>query len=397
MPKNKLVEYNFEHYDKRLISVFDVIGSYFVDVLFNHIYNASKMHVAGESSITDEFKRNIQVYIIEVKNNHTSYTKTLNELHKYFTACTSYKTISFTKFVDNIVELVMPEEYFDSLNNSEKDEVLGSTICDLISGLGVYATSPDMLSRIIDHHDSQHEITIKMLQQYSITLLIAKRDSIYNKFLKNIGQAKETVSIDIVENMRKVIRRLVKDKSELIARITKLEKKLDGSSTDHMQYKKVEAKLRRRIEELEEALEDLQEDSSEESESESESEHERRKHKKKVKKDTKKKKKKTRGQSVEEKPDNIQTNDNEISSGLEQAEALSEAPTSKISKIDKDKFKEARQKLIQKRNSKNPDGSSDSEEERSSDTGSNASDGSAASDVSMESADLSLIEHLKRK
>ena len=33
---------------------------------------------------------------------------------------TSYKTISYIRFVDNIVEQIMPEEYFDSLNSNEK-------------------------------------------------------------------------------------------------------------------------------------------------------------------------------------------------------------------------------------------------------------------------------------
>ena len=45
-----------------------MVGSYFVDVLFNHIYNASKIKVANNSSITDEYKfKNVQAYIIEIK------------------------------------------------------------------------------------------------------------------------------------------------------------------------------------------------------------------------------------------------------------------------------------------------------------------------------------------
>lgn len=62
--KNSRLDYQFDNYDKRLISIFDVVGSYFVDVLFNHIYNASKIKVANNSSITDEYKKNVQAYIL---------------------------------------------------------------------------------------------------------------------------------------------------------------------------------------------------------------------------------------------------------------------------------------------------------------------------------------------
>jgi hypothetical protein len=353
------LEYNFENYDKRLISIFDVVGSYFVDILFNHIYNASKLHVSGNSSITDEYKRNVQAFIIEVKNNHSSYTKTISDLHKYFVCSTSYKTISFSQFIDNIVELVMPEEYFDSLNSEEKDEVLGSTICDLISSLGVYATSPDMLSRIIDHHDLQHQITIKILQQYAITLLLAKRDSIYNKFLKNIGQAKETVSIDLVENMRKVIRRLVKEKTELLAYIDKLERRARHKDDDTMQFKKVEARLRDKIEDLQAELD------------------ERRSEKKK----SRRKSRSHNDESPTEKPDNVDFIE----------------PEPNESKIDKEKFKQARLKLIEKRKAEElPETGEDTtdDDEEWTETGS-----TSASDISGGSLDDEedlTTEHLKK-
>lgn len=259
--KNSRLDYQFDNYDKRLISIFDVVGSYFVDVLFNHIYNASKIKVANNSSITDEYKKNVQAYIIEIKNNHNSYSSTVRELYKHFMNFTSYKTISYIRFVDNIVEQIMPEEYFDSLNSNEKDEILGSTICDLISALGVYATNAEMLSRIIDHHDTDFKVTIRMMQHEAITLLLSKRDSIFNKFLKNIGQVKETVSIDMLDNLRGVIKRLVKEKTEFLCYIQKLESKLKNKENDekYLKLKDKNSQLKDEIEELYDEIEELKE------------------------------------------------------------------------------------------------------------------------------------------
>ena len=242
------LDYNFDSYDKRLISIFNVIGSYFVDVMFNHIYNASKVN--NSTSITDEYKKNVQAYVLAIKNDHKIYRDTVSALHDYFTIKTSYKTISFNKFVDNIVELIVPEDYFDSLNIDEKDEILGSTICELVSNLAVYATKPEMLSKIIDYHSKEYKVTIGMLQQHCTTVLLGKRDTIYNQFLKKIGQAQTVIPMEIVENMRNALKKLVKEKSDLIVFVTKLNEQLEIYKDDIMQLKRKEAKYESKIEEL---------------------------------------------------------------------------------------------------------------------------------------------------
>jgi hypothetical protein len=254
----------------------------------------------------------------------------------------------------------MPDDYFDSLNNNEKDEVLGSTICDLVSGLGVYATSPDVLYRIIDHHDAQHEITIRILQQYAITLLLAKRDSIHNKFLKNIGQAKETVSITLVENMRKVIRRLVKEKAELVSYIQKLEKKTRHNNDDAMHFKKIEARLRDKIEALQDEVEELRHASHH------------------------KKKNTPRSESPIEKPDNVNHHDH------------NDHPKKKVV-IDKDKFKEARQKMIEQRGLQDAsDDASDHEENDDDWSTGDGSEDTSGDGSGLDEESEAIAEHLRK-
>jgi hypothetical protein len=242
---------NFDSYDKRTISIFEVLGSYFVDLYFNHIYASSKLNIINSNgnSITDEYKAQVQAYMTNVKGDHSCYTDTINKLYNYYKNTTSYKTITFNTFIDHIVFEIIPVDYFESCTTKEKDEMLGNAIYDLISGLGVYVTSIDILPKIIDHHD-QPEYTVRLIQDYAVTLLLTKRDFIHNQFIKNSNNVKDQVSHDLVDRMNKQIVRLVKEKSNLIYDHDALLKKYDRLEDELFHYKKLEVRLKKTVEQL---------------------------------------------------------------------------------------------------------------------------------------------------
>ena len=218
----------FSNHDPTLITILEIIGSYFVDVFYNHIYNSAKLRQGGRS-ITDEYKKQIQTYILAVKNDSNLYRNMVTNMHKYFQNVTSYTTITFNNFVDKIVEQFVPEEYLDLYKTEERDEILGNILCDLVSGLGTHATSPEMLSKIIDQHGINSKVIVRMMQDHSITLMLTKRDSIHNRLLGEQTQAKEVVSMSIVNNLTEKIHSLAQDKAKLLAKVGRLQQKLDDS------------------------------------------------------------------------------------------------------------------------------------------------------------------------
>jgi hypothetical protein len=147
----------FANQDPTLISILEVLGSYFVDVFYNHLYNSTKLR-KGERSITDAYRGQVQAYILAIQNDNQLYRTTVVTLHTYFRNTTSFATISFNSFVDKVVGQFVPKEYLDLYETEERDEVLSSIICDLVASLGAYAISSDMLTRIIDNH-AQHQVT----------------------------------------------------------------------------------------------------------------------------------------------------------------------------------------------------------------------------------------------
>ena len=233
--------------DPKVISVFEIVSSYFVDCYFNHIWHSARVNLAGGTSLTDEYVRRIQAFITGAKNDPRCYSEVIKGVHSYFTGTTRFTALSFADFVDRIVGVCVPSEYFRQFSAQDKDELLSSVICDLVSNLAAGATRPDMLRRIIDNHTVAPEVTVRMLQDIAVGALISKRASLHNKFLHKMGQARDSVPLDVVEDMKKALRRLVREKSEAESRADAAEEEADELRDSLRRAKQRETKLRELI------------------------------------------------------------------------------------------------------------------------------------------------------
>lgn len=231
--------------DSRVSSVFEVVGSYFCDTFFNHIYSSARTRVSAGASLTDEYIRLVKSYLIGTKQDKKCYTEVIRGVHSYFLATTRYTTLGFSEFVDRIVGVCVPAEYFEKFSTADKDEILGSIVCDLVSNLAAHVTSPDMLRRIIDEHGTTPDMTVRMLQDRAVEILREKRLMLHNKFLSKAGQAREFVSLDQVEGMKKAMRRLAREKAEAVARAETLER---ANKAQQREFKAREAKMLKLIE-----------------------------------------------------------------------------------------------------------------------------------------------------
>lgn len=131
---------------------------------------------------------------------------------------TRYTAISFSEFVDRVTESCAPQDYLRDLTTDDKDEMLSSILCDLTMNLMTFSTRPNILRRIIDEHEVSPTVTIRMIQDAGVDFLLTKRGTLRNLFLKKMGQARDQVPMDAVEDMKTALRRIVKEKSEAVAR-----------------------------------------------------------------------------------------------------------------------------------------------------------------------------------
>lgn len=217
---------SFEHFDKKLISILEILVSYFVDIYYNHVYSSAVKKVETASSLTDEYIRQVKAYVMGVKTDEVCYKKVIHNLHVYFQETTRHSIMPFADFVDKIVQQFIPPEYYDLLKLNEKDETLGSIIVDLVSGLGVYITTPKTLVRIIDEHELNPRVTIRMIQNNGVALLLTKRGTIHNHFLQKIGQSKSTVSLEVVDDLEQKLQAVTDEKKKLAGQLNEFKSRV---------------------------------------------------------------------------------------------------------------------------------------------------------------------------
>ena len=229
-------------HDPKVVSVFEVVGAYFCDTMFNHIYLGAAG--AGADRAADEYVRRVRAYVVGVKGDAQCYQNVVEGVHAYFAGVTSYAALSYAEFVDRVVGVCVPAEYFRQLTTAHKDELLSSVVCDLVAALGAYVTRPDVLARVVGGHARAPEATVRAMQDAAVGALTAKRGALFNRFLGAVGEVRDQVPASAVADLKAALRRLVRDKADLAAEVGRLTDALAAARGREAKFHKLLALVR---------------------------------------------------------------------------------------------------------------------------------------------------------
>jgi len=244
---------NFSNYDPKIITIYEILGSYFTDILFNHIYLTSK----NTKNVIDEYVKNVKNYVSGLKNNMEYYNKIVKEIHQYFLKNVGKKftDLTFANFIYRIVSISVPEDHYTQLTHSDKEDIFSNIICELIAHLAAFVTTHNMLQLVIVQHTKNPKTTIRSIQDSAVNFLIEKRALLHNKFVKTVGEVKEQISVAFTEDLKKMLKKTVKEKNDAIAELDNVYAELDSLKKKYSNNKKeleaartMEAKLRKFIE-----------------------------------------------------------------------------------------------------------------------------------------------------
>lgn len=226
----------------------EIIGTFFVDVLFNHIYVTAINNFESNNvgSITTMYQRCVTAYASEFKSNQQTYTKIVDQLYQYASTCLhdSIGTgLGFNQFVDGFVSLMVPKEYFPSLTAQEKDRFLRSALGNMVDKFSVYCTQNEMLQEIIDKRKDTPKLTLQKMQDQAVVILKAEQVSFLNKFLKHGQGVKENPgdqpTMELIDKMRKVILKLHQERDAAQALNRDLVEQNNSLNRQVRQYKKL--------------------------------------------------------------------------------------------------------------------------------------------------------------
>ena len=244
---------NFSNYDTKIISIYEILSSYFTDILFNHIY----LTIKGSKNAIDEYVKNVKNYVSGIKNNIEYYNKIVKELHLYFLKHVGKKfaDLTYANFIARVVSISTPNEYFVQLSHSDKEDIFSNIISELVANMAVFSTTSEMLQLIVTNHTKNAKITIRSIQDKAVNFLVEKRALLYNQFVKKVGEVKEVTSIAYTEDLKKDLKKAITEKNDAIADLEDALDEIEKLKDKNHKYKKeleiakiTEAKLRKLIE-----------------------------------------------------------------------------------------------------------------------------------------------------
>lgn len=209
-------------YSSTTISVFQIVGAYFVDVYYNHLYTeAIKFKTDGKAASVTEGYRHATFAFLTALDNKTKgykpehYNKLIQGINEYFVFWTTYSSLTLSECIDKIVREFVPADYFASLNKEQKRNILRSVLIESIREFTKIVIG-EFLGAIIDNHDEP--ANVEALKEKMVDTFIMQRETMFHKFLdcRAGGRPDEKVDKKFVDKLRTEVIRLNQQNQELI-------------------------------------------------------------------------------------------------------------------------------------------------------------------------------------
>lgn len=184
-------------YPRKVIWIFDVIGSYFVDQFYNHLYMMAKKsaEIGQAPNITDGYRSNVLRYHHGITTNAGHYKYAVSCLHEYYQRHSGQGTTTMADFEDQLLTQFIPDEFYDSFTDGDRNTALREVVVCIVSTLCQSVISRDILPRIIDDHANAANVT--RLQQIVVDALCTRRDDYFVKFAKQVTRGSSGSNVDI--------------------------------------------------------------------------------------------------------------------------------------------------------------------------------------------------------
>ena len=216
-------------YSKSTLIVFERIGAFFADVLYNKIYKLAviKKEHNKHNNITDAYMFCLREYSKSLDKNAT--IKNMIKDMKFYINNYDPTLIRFSDVLNNIICEFVPSDFFDKLEFKQKLSILKNIITDVNKKI-IYKIITERkiyFEMIIDNH--YDETNGKIVKDDIISIIKDKREEIYTKFSgEDVAGSNETKYRAInklkyeMEKIYKEKKVLKKENEDLKKRVQKL-------------------------------------------------------------------------------------------------------------------------------------------------------------------------------
>jgi hypothetical protein len=217
-------EYDQSKYTTRTLSTFSIVGSYYIDLFYNHLYfEGQKLWQANPkavSSHTHGYQHAISRFLSVINQKRKAtysaklYMDMLKGVNTFFTTHSRFATLTLKEFRDTLLSEVLPPQIFEHMTDDDRRGGLREILVTVIQKFTVQVTTKYM-SAIIDNHDNS--ANIPLLQEVMTNLFIEQREIYYQKQIDLDAGEKghEKVDVSLMRRMQAENRQLLVNQNKL--------------------------------------------------------------------------------------------------------------------------------------------------------------------------------------
>ena len=193
---NRLKAYDRGSYDQSMIAMYDVVGSYFVDLFYNSHYRFArdKVEARAAPNTTDAYRNILTMYARGLRSDKKLYEKAMKSLLSYYNRVMSSAAGTLVAFEDRFVAAFIPPEYYRDFTSKNKDstcyEIITSAVADFVS----MCLDQETLRKNMDDH--KNTTNVIELQEYMVNIFINLRESYYTKFATAAAKTQSSHTVD---------------------------------------------------------------------------------------------------------------------------------------------------------------------------------------------------------
>lgn len=209
----------------------EIISAFFTNRFYNEIYTIAKDMFSknGGNSLTEVYANMLYTYLHDVEQAKPGADSVLRDiiksLHAYY--CSFVGEAPLEEFVGRIIAQIVPDEFFTTMSNREKDSILRDLARQTALIVGKRTMQKDMLHFIID--DRSNQLGVSILRDLGITILNDFRASFISKLYAKRTDEKgpnnrpsQVVAFELYDKVRNELKRVLEESVRLESENKKL-------------------------------------------------------------------------------------------------------------------------------------------------------------------------------
>lgn len=192
----------------------DIIITFFTDIYYNRIHIIAQDDFArnGGTSMTDTYARSVKIYMSSIEQAKQELRDTIAALHTYY--CKYAGEHSLSGFIASIVAQIIPEEFFSTMDDRERDAVFRDLIKQIVISMGKRVLRGDLLRNVIDERE-KFETGITILRGEGEKVIRDFKASLISKLYSKNGDGDKSMRVVAAEQYDKVRKELVNALTEV--------------------------------------------------------------------------------------------------------------------------------------------------------------------------------------